>query len=232
MITKIEKIHSPDLFEKNKSLNLDMTRALNLCSDLPDVSALTLLQKRTDFSISLGDMAANCADSAFRLIQNNWTDYNYWLFLSHSAWLPINRITLYKKLWKSEIGTIEWADKLVKTEELEIRSEEGVRFSGAIKLTENTLLNAIDFNRTDLGSFIFFTRKKTRLDLPQINTLFHAGFSPKGKEKIPDLSIDWLNLILHIGRTEDLLFRVWGMFDNKEAAVDIIGNYKSISSLV
>lgn len=120
-----------------------------------DESYQYIIAKNTNFDVDALNQAL-----ALYLIDQFSEEYNFYLFLSHSAWQRNNRITEYYKLSKNSEYTQLFSDPQMSENEIQVSkpmNEHDVKYATCIKLDISEVCSAIALNATQYssGSFIF-----------------------------------------------------------------------------
>ena len=229
MTTNIRKIVSPDLFVENDSILFDRRRAAEFVENIPLLGAITLVA--TDLaSESLERRAIACGREAVSAVSSVWgTDYALWLFVADGPWKHANRITSHQKLWKNHRDLVE-SDGISKIgEEIEVVSDGLIRYAGLLEISRNSCDKAINCVRTN-PSFSMIFSKRPNVDCAQsVRSIFSSAF-PK-KDGVEQIAVDWLSLALVLCPQSDILIRVTGLFDDREAAVDVIATEDTVLRL-
>ncbi len=193
------------------------------------MAAHTIEAQRDDFSISLGELSAACAERAIELLRERKPQRRFWLFAAHGPWQPDNRIVRHKKLWTAFESMLSQPGASRASEEVAFTSAEGVRFAGVVEVTERALLEAIQVARTSQSCTLIWSERED-IDSPTaMQSLFRCAF-PEAKGTA-SANLNWLELLRQLVPLGDAVLRVTGNFDDRDAAVDIIGSPDLIASL-
>jgi hypothetical protein len=87
---------------------------------------------------------------------------------------------------------------------------------------------AVDIVRTDHACAIIFSSRVDMTDPANIETIFRTAFSSAGGGG--GMDVDWLALAVSLCPRGDVLLRVSGLFDDREAAVDLIATPENLST--
>jgi hypothetical protein len=191
------------------------------------ISLIEYICKTTEFPKSIEFLDEFCAMKTLKYIYNNsnLSNYDSYLFISHSAWIEYNRVSNYKKLWKSLPK--EWnISSFVLGSELGFQSKKGVRYAGIARIYKETFLRAIKILRANHTSLIILTENKKFDCEEQINILFKSAFT---SEKIS--SIDWSNLSLALCKEGNILLRLSGSQDERESSLELIMTKEKLGDL-
>lgn len=228
MITNIRTIVTPDLLVENDSFLLDRVRAGKL-ADLPQMGALTFISSETE-SESLEQRAIACGVKAVSIVRAIYRDqYKLWLFVADS-WRPINRISKHIKLWRSIKNSIDCETALSFSDEVPFESDGKIRYAGLLLISDRSLANAINTVRLNSSCFLFFSNRQD-VDTPDgVQLLYKMAF--RGALDIGNTSIDYHSLIAQLCAIGDICVRATGLFDDRDAAVDLFGPANVIRNLV
>jgi hypothetical protein len=221
MITDIHKVLSPDLFVENESILFDRRQAAAFVEDIPLLGAVTLIAKDSESSEMLEGRAIACGNEAMSLVRSVYNeDYRLWLFVADGAWKPASRIARHHKLWKFHRDLVQSASILKIGEQVPIESDGLIRYAGLLEISCRSCDKAINAVRTNPSFSMFFSKRQNVDSVESVRSLFSLAF-PK-KDGIEQIAVDWLSLALGLCPQDDILLRVTGLFDDREAAVDLI----------
>ena len=190
--------------------------------------ALTFVAHQTSPNQNLRELAEACGREAFLKVISVFNNlYKGWIFVSDGPWREKTRIVEYKKLWKLNRDIYEACGAGIKSDELLFENGAAVRYAGFLEITEAMVDRAIDMVRTHYSCAIIFSRRKDIYNSLSIVQFFSAGF-PKIKG-VPQTRIDWKHLAMELCPNGDLLLRIHGRFDDREAAAELIGTKENIS---
>jgi hypothetical protein len=230
MTTNIRRIISPDLFVENESILFDRQRAAKLVDIIPLLGAVTLVAIDSTSSETLERRAIACGHEAVSLVRSVVaTDYRLWLFVADGPWKHASRITSHQKLWKSHRDLVESDAVMKRGEEIELVSNGLVRYAGILEVSYNSCDIAINAVRTTPSFSMFFSKRPNVDSVEGVRLVFSSAF-PK-KNEIEQIAVDWLSLALGLCPQDDILIRVTGLFDDREAAVDVIAMEDTILKL-
>jgi len=229
MITKINKILSNNLFSDNQSIIFDRKQQLEKVGREVELGAITFISKKENSLQNLKDLASACGRVAFSHIEEKLgTAYTPWIFISDGFWKPNSLLQEKFGLWRYYQNLINKDPYLIKSKEIKIINNNKVRFAGVLKISDILIDDVIDFTRINHSSVIFFSNKNAAKSY-LIRQFFSHAF-PK-KNGIEQDRIDWPTLASYCCVKDDLLLRVSGLFDDLEAAVDIICTPKMMTRL-
>jgi hypothetical protein len=104
-----------------------------------------------------------------------------------------------------------------------------VYFSGLLDIS-SSIPEAINAVRTHPAYFIIVSARYNLDSAEGIRSIFSLCF-PHEKD-LEQLRVNWLSLAVGLCGHGDMLLRVSGLFDDREAAVDIIGSSDTIMRLL
>jgi hypothetical protein len=220
MTTDIYKILSPNLFVENESLLFDPTRASHLAEKVPMLAAITFVATRSDSHQTLEGRALAAGSAALSLLTNAFPrDYRLWLFVVDGPLRNPSALSRHQKLWKGHRDLVGSSDVVRIGEEFEIKSEGLVRYAGLLEISCDSCDKAISAARTNSSFAIIFSKRDDIDSQYGVRSIFSAAF-PKGSGQT---AVDWLSLAINLCPQEDILVRITGLFDDREAAADLIG---------
>jgi hypothetical protein len=223
MTINVVKIVSPDLFVENESIAFNPHLAILRVGSVPALSAVTFIATKSGASYDLDELAVACGNEAMAFILNIVGDnYRAWLFVSDGPWKPATRVARHKKLWKNHADLVSSNGVLEVGEEAEMESGGLVRFAGLLEVTGEAFIKAIRLVRTNWACAIIFSKRANFGSQASARSIFLSAF-PK-TNGVQRASIDWMTLAMDICPLGDILIRVSGLFDDHEAAVDVIAD--------
>jgi hypothetical protein len=229
MTTNVSRIYSPDLFSENESILLDADRARSYGISLPRIAALTFLSVRANWRESLDVHAASCVNEAIAFLMSGCGDarYRLWLFVADGPWRLASRLTSYNKLWTARRDLADAPYALRRGEEVEFRDGQFCRYAGFLEISPNGCEAAIQSVRQNSSFSMVFSNRPLE-SVENVKSAFHSAFPMEGEMRAT--SIDWLSLVMGLCPKGDILFRVTGQFDDREAAVDLIAQTDVLST--
>jgi hypothetical protein len=229
--SKVTRIFSPDLFCDNQAILLDRQRATQIADRIVPLSALTFLARRSDNSVNLRELAFACCVEAVAVLTGaqSLNGYCFWAFISDGPWRQDNRIENYRRLWRNRSQLTDSAGILRIGEEARFTSQDGIRFAGLLQVTGEALIQALEASRVDPACAVLYSKSETLGSQFSVQTLFSAAFPKQGGSE--QVKIDWLSFALKRCSHGDVLLRVSGLFDDREAAVDLIGAQAVVEGL-
>ncbi len=230
MTISVARTTSPDLFVENESLLFDHVRASHISDTISPLAAITFSAEKSSPSIDLKELATACGSNAISLATSKeGKERRVWLFVSQRPWQPANRIVRHRKLWKDYRELIESGGIVNVSDEVEITSEDGIRFAGLLEVTGSSIETALQLVRTNPACAMICSKRKDIDSHVSIRSIFSFAF-PK-EDGIEQVHVDWMTLALGLCPLGDVLIRVSGLFDDHEAAVDVIALQEYILSL-
>jgi hypothetical protein len=150
-----------------------------------------------DSSINLKRDCVQAAIKWLRQLPAGGAEAKMWLFVAHWYWLPQNRITHYKRLWKSnDAARLPLGPR---SAEVSVSHEKGIRFAGTLQLATKDISSVI-WDETSFSTAVIVSRRD--LGLPEeIHRLFASAF-PGGQG-----NVDWAGLAATVGPLGDILIR-------------------------
>lgn len=152
--------------------------------------------------------------------------FNIYLFLSHGAWQPKNRIVRYNKLWKS-FRTEYNMEPFAKAEEVEIEVQKGIRYAAVAKLDSATLPTAIKILTKERAAVILLNTQDNLTAPEQVRRIFNLAFP--SVDGIPRTRVDWSNLIQSLCPENKLLLKAYGGAEEGELSLNLIGTQNALS---
>lgn len=93
-------------------------------------------------------------DHAVSTILSRCTNYELWLFASHSAWQPDNRVTRFRRLWGSlKARGISVPDGRDIGESV-VQSPQGIRFFGAMQINDRSVVPLVELLEVEPASYL------------------------------------------------------------------------------
>ena len=222
MTIKLQQIVTDDLYTAVDTLKFDRVELKKHVQNVPELSAVTFLATRVAPTDKLADLVHACGKKIIPFLKNNGLDsYRLLLFVAHGPWQPDMKLTRYKRLWKGHPGLKKFSSFPDKSDEIEISSDSGIRYTGLIELhDEDQLLQAIEFIRNDRASCIIVSRRQKIFSPEAIQEIFAFAF-PKDQHDREATTINWFSLVGRLAPKGDLILRVFGNFDDIEVSIDI-----------
>jgi hypothetical protein len=229
MTINVTRIVSPDLFAENESIVFSRLRALQLLSTVPPLGAVTFVAAKSEASADLEKLATACGNDAIALIMNaSHENYRVWLFVSERFEIPWTqnenskqlRFTRYRKLWHKHLDLIASGRRLKSWEGVTIESKACVHFAGLFEVPSSLYSNAINAVRTNPTFSIIVSKRPNMGSAKSVRSIFGSALG--SKDGNDHTRVDWLALAVNVCAEGDILVRVSGLFDDHEAAVDII----------
>ena len=219
---------SPDLYVDNESLAFDHDRAEKLSRPAPPLAAMSFVARAEGNSCGLQELARACADEAASFVAALSVPRQGWLFVADGPWREATAHVLHRRLWKNRASLGESHVGGRRSEDVAIRNGRNVRYAGVVEITPELRDQAIDIARTDRACAIIFSSRVDMTDPATIEIIFRRAFSGASDEARTD--VDWLALAVSLCPLGDVLLRVSGLFDDREAAVDVIATPENLST--
>jgi len=211
---------APDVFVENKCVNFDKSRALQITHAIPELAAVCIVATELELPREMELLDKACADYAIPLVFDNPRmnrDYKVWLFAAHGPWQPNSVMANHYKLWRSFQS--EWRlDDLRLGAESMVKSSEGIRFVGLAEVSKAGFFAATQILRRSMSCAIILSARAEISDERSIVQLFNSAF-PLYKGTA-ESRVDWLSLSLHCCQLGDVVIRVSGSWDEREASLD------------
>jgi hypothetical protein len=231
MTISLTRFRTPDLFVANDSLEFDRRRASQLSGTVPSLGAVTFVAVRSSPSEDLKDLALACGNEAISAVTNaEGKASRVWLFVADGPWRPANRIVRHQKLWKNHRDLVDSSGVLSISDEVAIEASGQIRFAGLLEVTRGSTLRAIESVRTNPACAIICSNRQDIDSKESIRSLFSSAF-PK-RHELEQTSLDWMSLAMNLCPQGDLLIRVSGLFDDREAAADVIALPEKTAGLI
>ncbi len=230
MTIDVSTFTSEDLYSENLSLILDPQRLPPHLTAAPPLGAVTFVAKKSVPSQNLRDLAIACGREAFPLAKSTGNEVKTgWLFVSDGPWKDANRIVRHQRLWKNHRELVEAGTNGFKSDEVAIERDGKVRYAGLLEITDALIDKAIEATRVNTSFAIVFSSRTDIVFSESVSYIFsHAFTKQNGYE---GTSIDWVTLAIALCPQGDVLMRVSGLFDDPEAAVDLIATPQNLPDL-
>ena len=220
MTTEVSRIMSPDLYDDNESLVFDHDRAEELSRPAPPLAAVSFVAKTEGLPDGLAELARACGAEAASFVAALSVPRQGWLFVADGPWREATSLVLHRRLWKNCGSLSESEVGGRRSEEVAIRNGRNVRYAGVVQITPEFRDQAVDIARTDHACAIIFSSRVDMTNPATIESIFCSAFSCASDEA--RINVDWLALAVAFCPQGDILLRVSGLFDDREAAVDLI----------
>ena len=227
MTINVSRVLSPDLYAENDSLLLMRSHAGQGSNSAPPLGAITWIAVKAVPSQKLHDLAFACAKEAFSRVTASQHDrLKFWLFVSDGPWKEATRVVVHQKLWKNHRDLVEADANCIKSEEVEMKAGSKVRYAGLIEISSVLVEKSIEAVRVCSSFAIIFSRRNDIVLPTSIEEIFRSAFPMQND--LEQTSIDWKGLATALCPKGDLLLRVSGLFDDHEAAVDVIASPQNL----
>jgi len=108
----------------------------------------------------------------------------------------------------------------IRSEEVEIMIGNKVRYAGLAEVTPGLTDQALEIARTDHACAIIFSRRGDITNAFSVESIFRIAFTSVSGEG--ETHLDWLALAVSLCPLGDILMRMSGQFDDRDAAADLI----------
>lgn len=224
---KVRKIVSESVFDDDRWPLFDKERAASYSIAVPPLTVIEFIATGSD---DLGELATAAGAEAIALITSiPGIEYRTWLFVAHGPWQLANRIVRYNKLWKEHRDLIQSSGVIKVGDEVEIESSGLIRFAGFLEVTGEAFLKAINLVRTNSACAIICSKQPEIDSEASVRSIFLSAFPEADGTR--QVSVDWMTLAIYLCPQGDILIRVSGLFDDREAAADVIAAKGIIASL-
>jgi hypothetical protein len=230
MTTDVIRVSSPDLFAPNESLLLDIERARRLTRSVPPIAAVSYVVKKSSPFENLSTLMDACAQCVANVIYDNTglDGYRVGLLVANGTWQPPSRLVKYKKLWKKRSEIVEAIRPSTINDEVMFERDNEIRYAGLLVVKRDRFAHAAQIVR-EIGACALLASKRDDFGTSEdITALFSAVFPPV--HGVNDTSVDWLSLSLRSCPLGDIVVRASGLFDDPDAAIDLIFNPTLIAS--
>lgn len=180
---------------------------------LDSISAFTLSLRIK--GSTLAELQERCLSKLVNLIDTAFPHYNIWLLVSNSAWQPNSKVVKHLKLWKSFSKRGVDVSFCEKTIEVEVKSDEGIKYFGAIKINNNNIREVISVVKKEYMSFIISTDMEI---LPYVDEFIKYGWAASTGYDVK-FNTNAMSLIC---ASKGLFIKVIGEFDDAEAGVSVV----------
>lgn len=219
---RTQKFIADDLFIKNDCVWFDRSKASRMTDAVPPLAAVCIVSIEHQLPRELELMDKACVEAAIPLLFANERlseNCKVWLFLAHGPWQANSVMVKHRKLWRSFPSA--WnLDDFQLCRELMVESHKGVRFMGMAEVSQEGLFTATQILRSGSSGALILSQSdycESEVDVPRI---FNSAFPERAGAA--QEQIDWLNLSLACCPSNDIVIRVSGSWDEREAALDLI----------
>lgn len=216
------KMVARDVFVKNECLSFERTRAVQLVRTVPELAALCIISTELQLPRDMKLLDEACAVEAQPLLFSHPRrdqDYRLWLFAAHGPWQSKSVMVKHRKLWDSFPSAWSLADFRL-NDEIMIESDEGIRFAGVAEISPAGLFVATQILRQESACAMILSKRTDVHSEDGISDLFNSAFPLQ--HGTAQTQVDWLSLALHRCPLEDIVIRVGGSWDEREASLDLI----------
>lgn len=220
MITNVQVEYCRDAYPAHRYLQRDHSdTAKGVASSLP-LSAITFVAARDSLDIGLKECALACGRKAAEFISRQSRTHDAWLFLADGPWYTPSRITTHKRLWSRHKDVLESDGVGLLSDELEFNDRNLIRYAGVVQVSRLAFERSIEVVRNQHSCAIILSSREDFESLENVKAIFDLAFRQIHYKR--GISVDWGRLASGLCPLGDVLMRVSGMFDDREAAIDII----------
>ena len=192
MTTKVAVTIAKDAFSDNDVIHLGRSVEEGGCK----LSVISWLVKVRGESALL-----QVFKGLYKMLQERLPDYDVWLLVGTSAWQPDTRITRYRKLW----GGLKLRGVEIlhggKFKEVISEGDEGIKFYGAVSLSDLSSASVVDAILSERCSYIACCPKE--FDIESVLSIGWTGNV-----------VDDLGLICHVAASNGFILKSVGEFDD------------------
>ena len=214
MTTDHIAILSPDLFIHNDGINF-VRSSPSGCN----LAAMTWLVRVND---ERRQGRVDCLDLAARTIAQALPNYRLWLLAGHHAWRPDTKRFRIFKLWRSMTNLGLKIPATLHGPEVIVEKSGEFKWIAVAAISRDELALVDDIVSAEQTSFLLAAPHS-----PSIDEYLAAGWA----DGSPWTMAYWRDLSLVAARSESLLFRQFGRFDDVEVGVNVIGAPETIAML-
>lgn len=219
-----QKLIAGDLFVKNDCLWFDRAKAALLTDAVPPLSAVCIVSTEHELPRELELMDKACVEAAAPLLfasERLSENYKLWLFLAHGAWQARSVMVKHRKLWRSFPSAWNLDGFQLCREQL-VESDKGLRFMGVAEVRPEGLFTATQILRRESSGALILSRRDYCESEDEVARLFHSAFPSRGGGGAAQEWIDWLSFSLSCCPSGDIVIRISGSWDEREAALNLI----------
>ena len=220
MTTEVLQVVSPDLYTDNDSLLLDRNQAETILHSPPSLAAISFVAKNEQSIGKLQDLCRACGIKAASFVSGLSADYQCWLFVADGPWREASPVVRHRRLWKNHRSLSDSLVEGTRSAEVEIMIGNKVRYAGLAEVTPELTDQAFEIARTDRACAIIFSRRGDITNAFSVESIFRIAFPCVSGEGATH--VDWLALAVSLCPLGDILMRMSGQFDDRDAAADLI----------
>lgn len=205
------KVIVSNLFEPNDVLNLDRP------PDRSDsISAISFVAERPSLGTTWSEVLDCAVDAALRFVgHSSWKNKSWLFFGSTDMWRTPNAITRRNRFW----NTTPLPDSFpTASPEVEMQAGTKHRYAVLAKVNQQLIPSCAEWIRASQSGLLILTENRFAFSAIEVEEVFRSVFSGD------DSSIDWNLAIQRLSKSDDVLVRCSGSFDDPDAAVDLIHN--------
>lgn len=218
-----QKLIADNLFIKNDCLWFDRAKASLMFGAVPPpLAAVCIVSGEPELPREMELLDKACAQTAAPLLYANerlGENYNVWLLLAHGPWQANSVMVKHRKLWRSFPSAWQ-LDDFHLCSEFMVASHKGVRFVSVAKVNQAGLFTASQMLRSESSGALILSQSNYCDSRDDVMRLFNSAFP--GSDGVAQERIDWLNLSLACCPLNEIVIRVSGSWDEREASLDLI----------
>ena len=205
------KVSAENLFEPNEVLNLDRPS-----DSYEPISAISFAAKRPSIDIPWNIVLQTAFDAAFRFVSDSsWKEKSWLFFGATDMWRIPNAATRQKKFWNAASLAAEF---MMASPEVEVYAGNKHRFAVLVKANQQSLPSYVEWVRASQSGFFIISGIDFEFSAHEVGKVFSCAFSDE------ESNIDWNLAVQTLAKSDDILVRCSGSFDDPDAAVDLIYN--------
>lgn len=181
------------------------------------LSAISVFKKKKTEE-SWDQLTKDIAKAAVKLVTGLalLNNHQWHFFAASETWAPISMMSKAKGLWNScqSLAALSGAAiERTRVESFELSGK--IRFAGALKLPIEMVPEAVNWCRKSRSGILSLSRQENSRSIKTINDCFDIAFTEAR-------ALDIAGLCSAICKTEDMLVRCSGSFDDIDGAIDFI----------
>ena len=192
MTTEIRMLSADNVFLDNDVINFSRSAAQDECG-------LSVISWSVEGHG--GDALLRVFKPLYKLFEKKLPEYEIWLLMGTGSWQPDTRITRYRKLW----GGLKLRGVEIlhggKFKEVISEGDEGIKFYGAVSLSDLSSASVVDAILSERCSYIACCPKE--FDIESVLSIGWTGNV-----------VDDLGLICHVAASNGFILKSVGEFDD------------------
>jgi hypothetical protein len=231
MTIKLTRIESPNLFAQNESLQFDLDRAQQLAKSIPHIGAISYTASDPEASNDLTSLTDACAITVCNTLFEGKiaTTHKTQMLIASGSWLTPSPVTEHRKLWKSRKNILDAINPPQPTKEICFHRDNKIRYASILPIKHSSFAASAQIARKIGSCAIFASRHDEPSTERVIKATFQAAFPELYGTKTTN--VDWLGLAIHLCPVGDILLRVSGLFDDRDACIDLIADPELLETL-